>query len=470
MCHTIGCSRPHKSLHAFTLNHHADSINFNLIDELGQRSKVREQRSSRVSAIMNLAVQIIILSLKGAAMKLRSLSMVFAIVLLLGVMTPAVQAFPNLQVDAIAVIVAEGANLRAGPGTSFARVGSAAAGATLQVVGCSADCSWYQTAAGDWIAAELLINPPATLPHLNTETEPAPSPAPGAGTLRLPTPTPLARTTAVAVTGTAVAAANANLRSGPGTDFERLGSVQAGAALEVAGQTPSGDWLQLADGSWIAAFLVENVGAGLPVIENPPTPVTVATTPAVVPTAVEQTPEPPPVQETVAGAQAPGARDLVVEFINPHYNCEQGEYQFEKTPGIVEKIWAYRSFQADMYITNNSAEPIEPAWGPTRWIITDGANEMVNDNSWEWISRYSGRYPQPTIYPGQKAGWTWIVMPVGRHEWVRAVEFEYNGQLYRQEFDLGPYGNAHNYIDCGEPRVHKDYPTPTPRPQASSEQ
>ncbi len=154
---------------------------------------------------------------------------------------------------------------------------------------------------------------------------------------------------------------------------------------------------------------------------------------------------------------------LLATFLNPHYNCEQGEYEFEETRGIVEKIWAYRSFQVDMYITNNGADPIEPTWHPTRWILTNGANEMVNDRMWQWISRYSGKYAQPTIFPGQKAGWTWVVMPVGPGEWVKAVEYAYNGQLYRQEFDLGPYGNAYNYVDCGQPRVHKDYPTPTPK-------
>ena len=105
-----------------------------------------------------------------------------------------------------------------------------------------------------------------------------------------------------------------------------------------------------------------------------------------------------------------------------------------------------------------------PIWKPTRWIITDGVNEMVNDQMWQWIDRRSGAYAQPAIYPGQSVGWTWIAMPVGRNEWVKAVEYEYKGHLYRKEFDLGPFGNAYNYKLCGPDRAHQEYPTPTPHP------
>jgi hypothetical protein len=41
---------------------------------------------------------------------------------------------------------------------------------------------------------------------------------------------------------------------------------------------------------------------------------------------------------------------------------------------------------------------------------------------------------------------------------------KHNGQLYRQEFNLGPYGNGYNYVGFGQPRVHKDNSTPTPKP------
>lgn len=411
-------------------------------------------------------------------MKLHLLSTFLIVALVSAAAVSTVQALPKLQDVSTRVIVTDGANLRAGPGTTFARVGSVAGGDSLQVVGCNVDCTWLKTASGAWIAAELLADPPTMLPRIEaTAAQSAATVTPTTGSLKLPTATPPARATtatpavqaskateAVTTEGP-MTTASANLRAGPGTDFARVGGVQAGDALRLTGQTATRDWLQLADGTWIAAFLVENVSAELPVVEDLPTPqAATATEPAAPPAeaTAEQTPDPDMAQAPAEEPQVTVARDLVVEYINPHYNCEQGEYQFEATPGIVEKIWAYRSFQVDMYITNNGREPIEPTWSPTRWIITDGANEMVNDRMWQWINRYSGKYAQPTIFPGQKAGWTWIAMPVGPGEWVRAVEYEHNGQVYRQEFDLGPYGNANNYIDCGQPRPHKDYPTPTP--------
>ena len=61
---------------------------------------------------------------------------------------------------------------------------------------------------------------------------------------------------------------NANLRSGPGTDYERVGSAAQGDAVEIVGRNADGDWYQLATGAWIAAFLVDGAPEGLPVVGN----------------------------------------------------------------------------------------------------------------------------------------------------------------------------------------------------------
>ncbi len=63
----------------------------------------------------------------------------------------------------------------------------------------------------------------------------------------------------------AVASDNANLRSGPGTDYAVIGGAVAGDQLAPVGRNEAGDWLQLASGAWIAAALVLNAPAGLPV-------------------------------------------------------------------------------------------------------------------------------------------------------------------------------------------------------------
>ena len=61
-------------------------------------------------------------------------------------------------------VVSEEANLRAGPGTEYERVGSAAPGEVVALVGRNAAGDWYQLATGAWIAAFLVEGAPAGLP------------------------------------------------------------------------------------------------------------------------------------------------------------------------------------------------------------------------------------------------------------------------------------------------------------------
>jgi len=363
---------------------------------------------------------------------------------------------PTAWAQSATATLTANANLRSGPGTSFAKVGSAALGSTVTLAGCTAAGDWCRLTDGTWVFAELLDSVPAGLPEAEDVTAATPAPTRAAGGL-LPTATPnraaagaTPAPTAPATSGP-VAAGNANLRSGPGTGFERVGSVAAGQALAIVGKTAAGDWYQLDDGAWIAAFLVSGEVGDVAVV-------VVAAVPAPSTAAASQSVSTPP------APAVSGERSLFVEFINPVYNCQNDEFEFEAAPGIMQWIDVYRSFQVDMYITNNGTTPIEPPWRPRRWIITDGQTEMVNDMMWEWMDRNTGQYAQPTIFPGQSAGWTWVAMPVGRNEWVKAVEYEHDGQVYRQEFDLGRYGNAYGYKDCGIEGVHKYRPTPTPRP------
>lgn len=72
--------------------------------------------------------------------------------------------------------------------------------------------------------------------------------------------------------GAPVANNNANLRGGPGTHYPVVGGVKAGDALDIAARNEAGDWLQLRDGKWIAAFLVDNAPGDLPVATDVPAP------------------------------------------------------------------------------------------------------------------------------------------------------------------------------------------------------
>lgn len=61
--------------------------------------------------------------------------------------------------------------------------------------------------------------------------------------------------------GTHIANRNSNLRAGPGTSFEIVGRVEAGGTVTIVGENNDGTWLQLANGSWIAEFLVDPITA-----------------------------------------------------------------------------------------------------------------------------------------------------------------------------------------------------------------
>ena len=74
----------------------------------------------------------------------------------------------------------------------------------------------------------------------------------------------------------------ANLRGGPGTNYPVVGGVKAGDALSIVARNTKGDWYQLANGAWIAASLVANAPAGLPVAAVIPIPPPIPTAPPVV--------------------------------------------------------------------------------------------------------------------------------------------------------------------------------------------
>lgn len=65
-------------------------------------------------------------------------------------------AAPTPTPQPLAGAVNNSANLRTGPGTSYAVAGKAQAGDAASVVGRSADGEWYKLAGGEWIAAFLV--------------------------------------------------------------------------------------------------------------------------------------------------------------------------------------------------------------------------------------------------------------------------------------------------------------------------
>lgn len=140
-------------------------------------------------------------------------------------------------------VVNRSANLRAGPATTYPVVGRATQGQEITIAATNAAGTWLQLGDGVWIAAFLVDR---------------------AG----------AETVAPVATGASSASTTlraANLRAGPGTTYAIVGTVRAGETLAIQGRNANGTWLQVGDGAWIAAFLV-NQGNGSPPRATPNAP------------------------------------------------------------------------------------------------------------------------------------------------------------------------------------------------------
>ena len=106
------------------------------------------------------------------------------------------------------------------------------------------------------------IDTPTPIPAVATDTPIPPTPIPVQ-----PTDTPIPAQPAGAIANN-----GANLRAGPGTNFPVSGDVTVGQPLDIVARTTAGDWYQLEDGNWIAAFLVDNAPT-VPEAANVPQPV-----------------------------------------------------------------------------------------------------------------------------------------------------------------------------------------------------
>ncbi|MEN8172377.1 MAG: SH3 domain-containing protein [Chloroflexota bacterium] len=84
-----------------------------------------------------------------------------------------------------------------------------------------------------------------------------------------------------------------NVRSGPGTDYPRVGVLLNRQRVPALGKTPGGDWVQILylgvdEGvAWVYSALVRIEGGDLPIVAPPPTP-TPRVTPTIDPTLAAQ--------------------------------------------------------------------------------------------------------------------------------------------------------------------------------------
>lgn len=327
----------------------------------------------------------------------------------------------NMQ--GMAIILATTA-MRIAPGAEYDLIGHLGEGDAVKVVACTPDCTWYRTEAGGWIPAAMQIGAPTDLPIITNVAAvvPTATPTPEPPALLFPTVTPTPAPPTPFAWPDAYAVDVAILRRGPGTVYDQALVALANDPLVIVAQNQSGDWYQLDNGLWIAVFLVGN----RPEIA-------------------------PPIAANIPQLPA-GARELDVQFFDAAYQCVQSSMSFDTVDGVPDKPWVYRSFQIDMQIQNLNTQPILPGYAPTRWIITDGTTDSVMTTSWQQSGRGPATGHQVILYYEDTHSDTWYTVELTRDQWVKAVEFDWNGHVYHTDFDLGTAGNGYNYKDCGEDR------------------
>lgn len=130
------------------------------------------------------------------------------------------------------------------------------------------------------LTATMTLEPPtATVEVTATPLPPTATAVP----TRAPTPTPVS---------SALIARAANIRSGPGTGYAVIGSLEAADRVVIEGRNDDGDWYRLAGyggEAWVSGSLVLDPPGGLPVYPAPSlpmaTPVPARSNPVVIPPA-----------------------------------------------------------------------------------------------------------------------------------------------------------------------------------------
>ena len=118
-----------------------------------------------------------------------------------------------------------------------------------------------------------------------------------------PTDTPVPPTAApVSVPHFTVNGAQVNVRTGPGTVFSIIGTVEQGDRFDIGGRNVDGDWLEFCcvngQRGWIFAqlLIVSQETTSIPLAQNIPAAPTPANTPVSSPNTPTPAPQPPPAQ------------------------------------------------------------------------------------------------------------------------------------------------------------------------------
>lgn len=157
-------------------------------------------------------------------------------------------------------VTTDNLNVRTGRGTSYSKLGVLAKGTTVKIVEGKVS-GWYKIQYGsgfgyvsaDYIKNYTPVTPATTVP---STTDP---------TTEKPMPTTTANAGGDGVVdfhGTGVTTDNLNVRTGPGTNYTKLGTIPKGTTVTIIGNLPEKKWYKIQYGSqvgYVSAVYISNV-------------------------------------------------------------------------------------------------------------------------------------------------------------------------------------------------------------------
>lgn len=157
------------------------------------------------------------------------------------------------------VIALRGANLRAGPGAEYDRVDGAEEGQVLTITAQDDSGEWLKLDDGSWIFAALVENVPADLPVESEEAAEDEQDVQTAEDEQDAQTDEDEEETQEEIAPVLFGTINtdANLRNGPGLDATIVESASADTLVTIVARSDDEQWLQLENGFWIFATLVD---------------------------------------------------------------------------------------------------------------------------------------------------------------------------------------------------------------------
>ncbi len=274
-------------------------------------------------------------------------------------------------------------NVRGQPSSAAPQLGMLPPFVNVQIVARDADTNWYEIlyqggADGKgWVSAQFL--------NITQGADTIPEAGGATGNTTPVVGTPVAGTTGATIAGVLIQ--QVNVRTGPGTGFDAIGTLEAQDTVTLTGQDASGSWFQIefAAGQegkgWVAAGFVQASGTEqLPVVGSSGSVIGTGT-PAAVAAAV--TPTPGIAFDDQDSAEAPaatvslsptGTRGLFYssDLSAPHGDDQDWIEFTTSSPGILINLSCTGNSGLGLRLTQDGRSVpdwVEPGCGDTRDLL-----------------------------------------------------------------------------------------------------